>query len=104
MSQLIHMARQGIPSCQGSRERRRSTFDPIHRCLRLIASCAADRPREDRLPQRVTDDARRGQVMNLRTLVSFGAPSLGDMAIGALGGALGVAPGLAMIGLAANAP
>jgi hypothetical protein len=38
--------------------------------------------------------------MSFWTVVSFGAPSLGAMAIGALGDAIGVAPGLAMIGLA----
>ena len=52
------------------------------------------------LLQMATDDAHRGRVMSFWTVVSFGAPSLGAMAIGALGGALGVAPGLAMIGLA----
>ena len=100
MSQLIHMARHGIPSCQGSRERRPSTFDPMPRCLRLIASCSAVGPRENRLLQRATDDAHWGRVMSFWTVVSCGAPSLGAITIGALGGTLGVAPGLAMIGLA----
>ena len=50
--------------------------------------------------QMATDDAHRGRVMSFWTVVSFGAPSLGAMAIGALGDAFGVAPGLAMIGLA----
>jgi hypothetical protein len=52
------------------------------------------------LLQMATDDAYRGRVMSLWTVVSFGAPSLGAMAIGAMGDALGVAPGLAMAGLA----
>lgn len=52
------------------------------------------------LLQMATDDAHRGRVMSFWTVVSFGAPSLGAMAIGALGDALGVAPGLAMAGLA----
>ena len=52
------------------------------------------------LMQMATDDAHRGRVMGFWTVVSFGAPSLGAMAIGALGDAFGVAPGLAMIGLA----
>ena len=52
------------------------------------------------LMQMATDDAHRGRVMSFWAVVSFGAPSLGAMAIGALGDAFGVAPGLAMIGVA----
>jgi len=52
------------------------------------------------LLQLATDDAHRGRVMSFWTVVSFGAPSLGALAIGALGDAFGVAPGLAMAGLA----
>ncbi|HUS56339.1 MAG TPA: MFS transporter [Thermohalobaculum sp.] len=51
------------------------------------------------LLQMATDDAHRGRVMSFWTVVSFGAPSLGAMAIGALGDAFGVAPGLATVGL-----
>jgi hypothetical protein len=51
------------------------------------------------LLQMATDDARRGRVMSFWTVVSFGAPSLGAMAIGALGDAFGVAPGLTATGL-----
>jgi MFS family permease len=58
------------------------------------------------LMQMATDDAHRGRVMSFWTVVSFGAPSLGAMAMGALGDAIGVAPGLgvtALVGLAATA-
>jgi MFS family permease len=55
------------------------------------------------LMQMATDDAHRGRVMSFWAVVSFGAPSLGAMAIGALGDAFGVAPGLAMVGLAGAA-
>ena len=51
------------------------------------------------LLQMATDDAHRGRVMSFWSVVSFGAPSLGAMAIGALGDAFGVAPGLVVIGL-----
>jgi MFS family permease len=52
------------------------------------------------LMQMATDDAHRGRVMSFWTVVSFGAPSLGAMAMGALGDAIGVAPGLGVAGLA----
>jgi hypothetical protein len=52
------------------------------------------------LMQMATDDAHRGRVMSFWTVVSFGAPSLGAMAIGGLGDAIGVAPGLGVAGLA----
>lgn len=52
------------------------------------------------LMQMATDDEHRGRVMSFWTVVSFGAPSLGAMAMGALGDAIGVAPGLGMTALA----
>ncbi len=52
------------------------------------------------LMQLATDDDHRGRVMSFWTVVSFGAPSLGALAIGALGDAFGVAPGLAVTGIA----
>ena len=52
------------------------------------------------LMQLATDDTHRGRVMSFWTVVSFGAPSLGAMAIGALGDAFGVANGLAVTGVA----
>lgn len=52
------------------------------------------------LLQMATDDAHRGRVMSFWTVVSFGAPSLGAMAMGALGDALGVAMGLTLTALA----
>ena len=51
------------------------------------------------LMQMATDDDHRGRVMSFWTVVSFGAPSLGAMAIGALGDVIGVAPGLAVTAL-----
>ena len=51
------------------------------------------------LMQMATDDDHRGRVMSFWTVVSFGAPSLGAMAIGALGDAFGVANGLAVTGV-----
>lgn len=52
------------------------------------------------LMQMATDDEHRGRVMSFWTVVSFGAPSLGAMAMGALGDAIGVAPGLGVTALA----
>jgi len=51
------------------------------------------------LMQLATDDEHRGRVMSFWTVVSFGAPSLGAMAMGALGDAIGVAPGLSVVAL-----
>jgi MFS family permease len=51
------------------------------------------------LMQLATDDEHRGRVMSFWTVVSFGAPSLGAMAMGALGDAIGVAHGLSMVAL-----
>lgn len=50
------------------------------------------------LMQLATDDDHRGRVMSFWTVVSFGAPSLGAMAMGGLGDAIGVGPGLAVVG------
>ncbi len=55
------------------------------------------------LMQLATDDDHRGRVMSFWTVVSFGAPSLGAMTMGALGGMIGVAPGLTAVGLAGGA-
>jgi MFS family permease len=55
------------------------------------------------LMQLATDDDHRGRVMSFWTVVSFGAPSLGAMTMGGLGDLIGVAPGLAAVGLAGGA-
>jgi MFS family permease len=55
------------------------------------------------LMQLATDDEHRGRVMSFWTVVSFGAPSLGAMAMGGLGDAIGVAPGLTAVGLVGGA-
>ncbi|HSF94922.1 MAG TPA: MFS transporter [Thermohalobaculum sp.] len=52
------------------------------------------------LMQMATDDEHRGRVMSFWTVVSFGAPSLGAMAMGGLGDVIGVAPGLTATGAA----
>ena len=49
MRQLSRRAAHGVTGRQSSRQRRRGTCGPRPRCLLLIASCAADWPREGRL-------------------------------------------------------